>query len=77
MPICLIDWLGRFPQVVELAELMGDTRQHPLDRPADGMLAIGDDATDRHRHGILHLLHQGRQIVGRRTQEAASQEHLA
>ena len=44
----LEDRPGRLTQVVKLAELMGHPGQDLGNRLADGMLAVGDDAHDRH-----------------------------
>src|SRR6185503_3618716 len=49
VPIGLIDWPGGFPEIVELAELMGDPGQCARDGPPDRLLAVRDYAQDRDR----------------------------
>ena len=77
MAVGLIDRLGRFVQVVKVAELVGDLGQGLGDSRTDGQLPIGDDAHNGHLQGLLHLTQQrGYVVVGGR-QQAAGQEHLA
>jgi hypothetical protein len=45
--VSLVDLLGRFPEVVELAQLVRGLRKHPPHGPSDRMLSIGDDAYHR------------------------------
>jgi site-specific DNA recombinase len=49
---------------VELAELMRDAAQRLSHGIADALLAVGDDAGDRHRHGPAHLVDQAGQVFG-------------
>jgi hypothetical protein len=76
MAIGFVDRLGRFAEVVELAELVGHARQRGPDRPANRVLAVGDDSSDRHRQRLPDLVEQGGEIVLRRAQQAPSEEHL-
>lgn len=72
----LVDRLGGFPQVVELTELVGDPRQHPGDGPPDRVLAIGNDAPDRHGQGRAHFGDErGDGLLGG-AQQAAGQQDL-
>jgi hypothetical protein len=51
--IGLEDWLGGFPQIVELAQLMRHVREDRLHGRADRLLAIRDDAANGHRQRLL------------------------
>ena len=64
MTIGLGDRLGRLAKIMEVAELMRDALQRLLDRLADGPLAVGDRAGDRHRQGPAHLVDQAGQVLG-------------
>jgi hypothetical protein len=76
MAIGFVNRLGRFAEVVELAELVRHTRQRGLDRPANRVLPVGDHSPDRHGQRLLDLLEQGGEIVLRRAQEAPGEQHL-
>jgi hypothetical protein len=49
MPVGLEHGFGRFTQIVELAQLMGDIGKDCLNRCPDRLLAIRDDSTHRNR----------------------------
>jgi hypothetical protein len=73
----LVDRLGRLPQIVELAALVGHAGQHPGHRPPDRVLAIGDDAADRDRQRRAHLAEErGDGLLGG-TQQTAGEQDLA
>jgi hypothetical protein len=73
----LVDLLGRLAQVVELAQLVGNLREHPTDGPPDRVLAVGDDARDGHRQLVGDLSQQARQGLLGPAQKAARKEHLS
>jgi hypothetical protein len=49
MAVRLKDRLGRFPQIMELAQLVGHPWQQLGDGLANRLLAVGNYASDRHR----------------------------
>ena len=53
--VSLVDLLGRFPEVVELAQLVRDFREYPPHGPSDRMLSIGDDAHHRDLEPVCDL----------------------
>jgi hypothetical protein len=67
MAIGFVDRLGGFPEIVKVAQLMGNARQSGLDGAANGVLPVGEDASDRHGQPLLDLLQQGRKILLGRT----------
>jgi hypothetical protein len=77
MAIGFVDRLGRFAQIVKLAQLVGHARQRRADGPPDRMLAIGEYAADGDRQRLLDFLQQRGQIRLGRTEEAPGEEHLA
>lgn len=76
MAIGFVDRLGRFAQIVKLAQLVGHARQRRADGPPDRMLAIGEYAADGDRQRLLDFSQQGPQIFLRRAQEAPGEEHF-
>jgi hypothetical protein len=55
MAISFGDRLGRFAEVMKLAQLMGDPGQCRPDGAANGVLAIGAHRRDRYRQRLLHF----------------------
>jgi hypothetical protein len=76
MAIGFVDRLGGFPEIVKVAQLMRNTRQSGLDGAANGVLPVGENASDRHGQSLLDLLQQGREILQGRTQETPREKHL-
>ena len=76
MAIRLVDRLGRFAQVMKLAELVGNARQRRPNRPPNRVLAIGEHAADGDRQRLLDFPQQGPQILLSRAQEAPGEEHF-
>ena len=76
MAIGFVDRLGGFPEIVKLAQLMGNARQSGPDGAANGVLPVREDAADGHGQPLLHLLQQGREILLGRTQEPPRQKDL-
>ena len=76
VPIGLEDRLGRFAQVVKLAELVWNTGKHRCHRRPNRLLPVGDDATDRHRQRLLDFPQQRDQVPLGRAQETAREQHL-
>ena len=72
----LIDGLGGFAELVKVAPLVGDIWHGLFDGTADRGLTIGDDAHNGHAQRLPYRVHQGRQVVLRGGQQAASQEDL-
>jgi hypothetical protein len=77
MAIGFVDRLGRFAQIVKLAQLVGHARQRGANGPPDRVLAIGEHAADGDRQRLLDFPQQRGQIRLGRTEEAPGQEHLA
>jgi hypothetical protein len=69
MAIGLVDRPSCFPEVVKLAQLVGDAWQRRADGAPNGVLAVGEHPADRHRQRLLHLAQQGGEILLRRTEE--------
>ncbi len=55
MSIRLIHRLGRFTQIMEVAQLVRNVWQHRLNCITDGMLSIRDDPTDGNINHLLNL----------------------
>ena len=55
MAVRLKDRLGRFAQIMELAELVWHPWQQLGDGLANRLLAVGDHASDRHRQRFCNL----------------------
>lgn len=51
VPILFVNQEARFPQIVELAELVRHTEEYRGHRFADRVLAVGNDPGHRHRTG--------------------------
>jgi hypothetical protein len=76
-PIGFVDRLGRFTQVMEVAQLIGHPGPGSCHCLADRVLAIGEAAADGHRHSLAHLGQQRLEIRDRGREEAAGHQHLA
>ncbi len=77
MPVRFVGRPGRLTQVVELAQLMRHARQFLGHGLADRLLAVRDDARDRHWQGLAHLGQQRRQIGAGGGEQAPGQEDFA
>lgn len=66
--------LGRFPQIVELAELVRHAGQGAGNRAANGLLTVRDHAGEWPAQRLLNLREQRRQVVRRRRQQAAGEQ---
>ena len=71
------DGLGRFLEIVELAQLVRGLRQDLLHGQADGALRIRDHAVDRHGQGVRDLAQQVGHVILARTVEAAREQDFA
>jgi conjugal transfer/entry exclusion protein len=77
VPIGLPNRPAGFSQIMKLAELMRDPRQHFGHRLPDGLLAIADDPYHRQALQARHrALQQGPQVISARGQQAARLQHL-
>ena len=76
MAIGFVNWLRRFAEVVEVAQLVRHAWQRGLDCPANRVLPVGNDAPDRHGQRLLDLLEQGGEILLRRAQETPGEQDL-
>ncbi len=78
MPVSVIQGRGGILQIVKLTALMGHVGEDKGHGAADRLLAIRDDAFDRHFPWLQHLLHfleQGRQIpLGTAEQRTSEQD---
>jgi len=80
MQISRGDRFGRFPEVVEMTQLVRNARQGARYGVADGMLPIGDHPDDGDiplPTDARCLLQERYQIVFRGSQEAARHQHLS
>jgi len=59
----LVSRPGGLAEVVELAQLVGHTGQGLGHGLANRVLAVGDDADDRHRQAIADLAEEFRQLL--------------
>jgi hypothetical protein len=55
MAIGFVDRPSRFPEVVKLAQLVGDARQRRADGAPNGVLAVREHPADRHGQRLLYL----------------------
>jgi hypothetical protein len=76
VPVRLSYRLGRFAQIVNLAELVRDTGKHGCYRRPNRLLPVGDDAADRHRQRGLDFPQQRHQVALGRAQETAREQYL-
>jgi hypothetical protein len=76
MPIGFGDWLGGLLEVMILAQLVGDSRQHALHCQADWSLGIRDHCQDWDRQRLLDLAEQLSKIGLASTVEAAGKQHF-
>jgi hypothetical protein len=63
MAVRLIDRFGRFAEVMEVTELVGDRGQGLFDGGTDRGLSITDHTRNGHAQGLLDLAQQLRQVV--------------
>jgi hypothetical protein len=77
VPVGLGDRFGSFLEIMELAQLVRDSRQDLLHRQTDRAVRIRNDGVDRHRQGILHLAQQISEIVLSSALEAAGKQDFA
>jgi hypothetical protein len=69
--------LGSFLEIVELAQLVRNTRQDLLHGQADRALGVRNNTFDWHRHSLLDLAQQLGQVLGSSTVERAGKQDLA
>lgn len=70
----LDDRLGSLLEIVELAELMRNTRQDLLHSQPDWALGVRDNSLDRHRKHLLDLAQQLSQVLVSSTVERAGEQ---
>src|SRR5713226_8770282 len=76
MTIRFINWLGRFTQIIEVAQLVGQIGKDGDHRFTDGVLPVRDDPTDRNIKYLLHLIEQTRENRLTGAQQAPSEKHF-
>ena len=76
VPVRLVNRLGRFSEIMKLAELVGHPGQGRFHGVADRNLTVGDHAADRHRQRGLDFPQQGGQILLGGREEGPCQEKL-
>src|SRR2546425_9929012 len=75
MAVRLKDRLGRFTQIMELAELVWDPWQQLSDGLANRLLAVGDHASDRHGQRFGYLTEENGEICLRTAGPRARPQH--
>ena len=77
MAVGFIDRLRRLTPVVEMAELVWHPGQFLGHGLADGLLAVGDDASDGHGPDRADRGHPSCQILGGGGEQTLGQQHFA